>query len=201
MEKIKCPFCGAEMDSNMKYCPFCGKKIEKQNTENHKKENEVFVGPPPKKFSWVTKWRIKPIIWRIVFGVLFALFFALAFKYVSEELKELKASSGYESHTDSTFFIIAATTFFVLFIDSLLRCRVTTKNIDGYNVVVACGYFHRLIIEDEVVVWRLNVSTRMIFSNHTEEMIGYLPNRKKVWADVNDFFGHAIIGVSKTKDN
>ena len=50
MEKIKCPFCGAEMDSNMKYCPFCGKKIEKQNTENHKKENEVFVGHPPKNF-------------------------------------------------------------------------------------------------------------------------------------------------------
>ena len=82
-----------------------------------------------------------------------------------------------------------------------MRCRVTTKNIDGYNVVVACGYFHRLIIEDEVVVWRLNVSTRMILSNHTSEMIGYLPNRKRVWADVNDFFGHAIIGVSKTKDN
>ena len=198
MEKIKCPFCGAEMDSNMKYCPFCGKKIEKQNTENHKKENEVFVGPPPKNPSWVYKWKIKPIILRIVFGVLFALFFALAFKYVSDELK---ASSGYESHTASTFFIIAASLFFLLFIDSLLRCRVTTKNIDGYNVVVACGFFHRLIIEDEVVVWRLNVSTRMIFSNHTSEMIGYLPNRKKVWADVNDFFGHAIIGVSKTKDN
>ena len=189
MEKIKCPFCKAELDLNMKYCTFCGNKIESYN-----KDNEIFVCPPPKDPYWVKKWKRKPIILRIVFGTLFLLFLVLAIIVLS---KESKSNSGYESN-ESTVLILFALASFIFFIDCLSRCRVTTKNIDGYNVVVACGYFHRLIIEDEVVMWRFNVSTRMFFNNHTSELAGYLPNHKRIWADVNDFFGHAIIGVTVT---
>ena len=190
MVKIKCPFCGEIVNTNLKSCPTCGKEFDDIKVEEPNNFNSV----SPKDPSWVKKWKRKPIILRIIFGTLFILFFVLAIIALS---KESKLDSGYESY-GSTVFILFALASFIFFIDCLTRCRVTTKNIDGYNVVVACGYFHRLIIEDEVVVWRFNVSHRIIFDNHTSDLVGYLPNHKRVWADVNDFFGHAIIGFSVT---
>lgn len=193
MVKIKCPFCGEVINTNLKSCPNCGKEFDDIKMEEIDDNN--LNSASPKDPSWVKKWKRKPIILRIIFGTLFVLFFVLAIILLS---KESKSNSGYGSY-GSTVLILFAIASFIFFIDCLTRCRVTTKNIDGYNVVVACGYFHRLIIEDEVVVWRFNVSSRIIFNNHTSELVGYLPNRKRVWADVNDFFGHAIIGVSLTK--
>ena len=117
-------------------------------------------------------------------------------------------SLNFDYSSDDTgiyvFFVIVCRFMAVIsgagLLSSLLTKRVTTATIDGYNVVVACGFFHRLVIEDKVVLCRLNTNQFLIIPNHTKELVGFLPNRKKIWANVNSLLGFSEIHVGQPDD-
>ena len=186
MSEIYCPYCGSGIEANTTVCPNCGRQIQ-ANTDVG-----VIPGPKPKDSKWVIKWKLKPFLWCAFYLILFVVFLALTLNYSSD-------SSDIDFFFEMVCPIIAAIAGAGL-LNSLLCRRVTSATIDGYNVVVACGFFHRLVIEDRVVLFRLNTNQYLILPNHTKELVGFLPNKKKVWADVDSFFGFSEIHVGQPKD-
>ncbi|MCR5309248.1 MAG: zinc ribbon domain-containing protein [Bacilli bacterium] len=202
MSEIYCPFCGKVIEANTTVCPNCGRQIQ-VNTDVG-----VIPGPKPKNPKWVIKWKLKPFIYIGVFLALFIAFLILTLNRYAErpdtstiqgQIEEILNPTPVDVFLDLVCPIITVIAGIGLLYSLLFR-RVRSATIDGYNVVVACGFFHRLVIEDRVVLCRLNTNQYLIIPNHTKELVGYLPNKKKVWADVNSLLGFSEIHVGQPND-
>ena len=69
MERIKCPFCGEEIDASSKFCPNCGRELSDIKVEEV--EDTYYVNTPSNDSSWVMKWRIRDFVFKLVFTIAF----------------------------------------------------------------------------------------------------------------------------------
>lgn len=175
MEKIKCPYCGQEINANSKFCPNCGSSLEEYKSRVN--NNASFNAPSPKDPEWMKKWKTKSLIWKCVFGFIF-LFFGICLIYC------LPATLHPDIDTvdRGVFGIVCAYgTFisFLIFIDAVVVCRVSTATLDGYNIVISSGLYVTLVVEDAIIWKKTNQAGGLLFRRYLPNMTGVLPNKKK----------------------
>lgn len=205
MEKIKCPFCGEEIASDSKFCTSCGRSLEDANNATNETSN-IFAASP-KDDGWIKKWAGRDLTFKIAFTLLFVvcltcyIIFKKKYDYALDHYDYYTIDEKIAFASCSIVFLYGFIFFgiFALYVD--LRFRVTVASIDGYNVVVASGFYDRLIVEDELQYKRVNASGGLFAKRYLNDLEGRLPNNKKIWASVNSFFGRAEIGIGEPKNN
>ena len=202
MEKIKCPFCGEEINASSKFCPNCGSELD--SFKQKQQEETYFPHETPNDSSWANKWKTRDFIYKAVFVAIAIICIITHLVCVGKypHIKNHVLDYGAESTVAFAILLwcsgVGSFAFGYFSLWMLLKFRVTIGNIDGYDVVVATGLYDRLIVDGEVQVKRENPSAG-IFRRYPKALEGKLPNNKKIWATINSYFGYAVMGEGDSK--
>ena len=170
MSLIKCPECGKDVSSFAKTCPNCAYPIKDLDTSNNESVNNSI----PKDAGWVNKWKLKVNAIKIAFTFIF-----IAYAIVLTVL--IVSLTNNDSASDS----LIITTIIMCFLGAvviglwlgvLLSCKVKTREIDGYTILVYSCFTHKLVIEDEI-------------QDSGRFLRGTLPNGKKIRATISAWDG------------
>ena len=177
MALIKCPECGKEVSTAAETCPHCGYPIKNNEPV---KEKQVENYPKPKNSSWINKWKKKETKGRWTWALLFFASLLLVGLFVILLIVDREVTS-YGTYAKVGWITmvgiasIVALSFLAFWIGALLTSKVTTRQYDGYTVLVYVGFKNLLIVENEIQ--DSGTSNRFLY--------GQLPNKKQVWVNIS----------------
>lgn len=197
MEKIKCPYCGQEINASSKFCPNCGSSLEEY--KNRVNTDSSYDAPLPKDPIWMNKWKTKSTIWKCVFGLAF-LMFGIGLIYCLPAVIDPDVET-LEEGVWGIIFIHATIISFVIFIDAVAICRVTTATLDGYNIVIASGLYITLVVEDVIIWKKTNEAGGLFFRRYLPKLEGILPNKKRFVINYSSSMSEPEVRyIDETKD-
>lgn len=197
MEKIKCPYCGQEINASSKFCPNCGSSLEEY--KNRVNTDSSYDAPSPKDPIWMNKWKTKATIWKCVFGLVF-LAFGIGLIYCLPAVIDPDVET-LEEGVWGIIFIYPTIISFFIFIDAVVICRVTTATLDGYNIVIASGLYITLVVEDVIIWKKTNEAGGLFFRRYLPKLEGILPNKKRFVINYSSSMSEPEVRyIDETKD-
>ncbi len=174
MALISCPECGKEVSTEASSCPHCGYPLSKST--NIKRTS--MYAPAPKSQEWMNEWKMKIVVNRLVWFFL-TIFFCIPLVVGFLMQNYVLILAGW----------IPPIFPFIILIAALFDCRVRTRTVDGYTVLVYRGLVRNaLVIEGETVE-----------RGRTRYFNGSLPNGESVRVGIAWWTGTVKIDVGAEK--
>lgn len=181
MEKIKCPYCGAEFFYDYTVCPYCGQTLKEGDKELVSKE--VFqsnIDELPCD-DWVAKWKSKQLGENYFFSFILVALLASIFAPVAFSIHSIDGDYTFEIVCDLIMGIFClAGGFFV--VRELTKKRFVVRKIDGFTVLAAkYGHHNFLVCDNKVLDDQKYFAHRGGSTMHSLQ--GRLPNGKLLLAE------------------
>lgn len=188
MALIKCPECGREVSTSADACPHCGYSIVNNKVAVEKaiaeKTKEVSSWSKPKDQAWIHWWEKKArnlkVKWCLI--LLACIVGVIISAYLLANDKEVIHNSWGDSYYSKPIYMYFTAIFswltvipLSIWIASLIACRVTTRQYDGYTILLYNGFKRYLVVENIV-------QDSGVFNRY---LSGFLPNKKQVWATLS----------------
>ena len=181
MEKIKCPYCGAEFYHDYVACPKCGKSLKENNKQLISKDVLESIDEEDAYDSWLQEFKEKEasecwiaiILGLLILGPVLAM---LIYNFNKNAVGVLEQTLAY------IFFTISTVSVIVFAVYECTHKETVVKKVECYTVLAAKYGSYNVLMCDGKVLDQQKVRAHR---GHTNMRVlkGKLPNGKRIWAE------------------